>query len=229
MKPRRNPADISDISRHHEDIVVKAVILGAGGHAKVIIDILRENNGVDLQGSVSREPVGYRVSGVPVIGGEDALPRLLADGVGHIFVALGDNALRARMIEHVRSLGFTLLRAVSRHAILSPSAVVGEGAAVMPGVVINADTTIGDGAIVNTGATVDHDCTIGPMSHIGPGSNLAGGVQVGTGTFLGTGSRVIPRIRIGEWSVMGAGAVVVKDMPDKVVAAGVPARILRRL
>lgn len=208
---------------------MKAVIVGAGGHAKVVIDILRDNGRIELAGCVSREPAGSRVGGLSVLGDDSVLAGLLEAGVAHIFVAVGDNAFRARMIDYVRSTGFTLLTAISRHAILSPSVQVGAGAAVMPGVVINADTAIGDGAIVNTGATVDHDCQVGPMSHIGPGCNLAGGVQVGEGSFLGTGTRVIPRIRIGEWAVTGAGAVVVADVPDRVLSVGVPARVLRKL
>lgn len=208
---------------------VKAVVLGAGGHAKVIIDILREREDVDLAGCVDRDTQAPPISGLAVLGGDDVLPELRAAGTSHIFVALGDNRLRSRMIDYVRSLGFTLLTAISRHAVLSPSVQVGAGAAIMPGAVINADSSIGEGAIVNTGATVDHDCVLGRVSHIGPGSNLAGGVHIGEGSFLGTGTRVIPRIRIGEWAVTGAGAVVVADMPDKVLSVGVPARILRRL
>lgn len=207
---------------------MKAVILGAGGHAKVVIDILRESGTLELAGCLHQGGAGHAVSGIPVLGDDSLLPALLAGGTRHIFVALGDNALRLRMIDYVLSLGFTLLTAVSRHAVLSPSVEVGAGAAVMPGAVINADSLVGEGAIVNTGATVDHDCVLGRMSHVGPGSSLAGNVRIGAGSFLGTGTRVIPRIQIGEWSVTGAGAVVVADIPDRVLSVGVPARIVKR-
>lgn len=95
----------------------------------------------------------------------------------------------------------------------------------MAGVVINAGTAIGDGAVINTGATVDHDCKIGAYCHVAPGVNLAGCVTLEEGVFLGIGSRVIPGIQIGEWTTVAAGAVVVRDLPSRVVAMGIPARV----
>jgi UDP-perosamine 4-acetyltransferase len=204
------------------------VVIGSGGHAKVVIDILREQPDCELIGCLSPEPVGTVANGVRVIGGDDLLPDLLRDGASHAFVALGDNRLRAKMLHCVSSLGFHLLNAISRHAVLSPSVTVRAGVAVMPGAIVNADTVISDGVIVNTGATVDHDCRLGAHCHIAPGTNLAGNVHIGSGAFLGTGVRVIPRVRIGEWSTVGAGAVVISDLPDNVVAIGVPARITKQ-
>ena len=203
------------------------VVIGSGGHAKVVIDVLRGCGDVVLAGCISQAAPGEMTNGVPVLGGDDLLESLRRRGVTHAFVALGDNRLRLRIMHHAVSLGFELVTAVSPHAVLSPSVKIGCGTVVMPGAIINADARIGDGVIVNTGATVDHDCDIADGCHIAPGTNLAGCVQVGTGTFLGTGSRVIPRIRIGRWSVIGAGAVVISDVPDESVSVGVPARVKR--
>lgn len=207
----------------------EVVILGSGGHAKVVIEILREHADVQLIGCLAPEPGGRPVCGVPVIGDDSALPRLRDAGVAHAFVALGDNHLRSRMINYVISHGLKLINAISLHAVVSPSVTVGAGVAVMAGAIINAEAALADGVIVNTGATIDHDCVLGPMSHVAPGSNLAGCVRIGEGAFLGTGCRVIPGVRIGDWSIVGAGATVLTDIPDHVVCVGIPARVVKKV
>lgn len=208
--------------------MTRVVILGSGGHAKVVIEILRENPALDIVGCLAQERGAPSVRGVPVIGDDSELPRLRDAGVAHAFVALGDNRLRLRVIEYVLAQGLQLINAVSRHAVLSPSAQLGTGIAVMAGAVINAEAAVGNGVIVNTGATIDHDCVLGPMSHVGPGTNLAGSVRIGAGAFLGTGCRVTPGIRIGDWSVVGAGSAVFGDIPANVVAVGVPAKVMKK-
>lgn len=204
-----------------------AVVIGAGGHAKVVIDILRECAGISVAGCVSRDPAGGVVNGVSILGGDALLPQMPGEGVTCAFVALGDNRLRLRMVHYVISLGFELLNAVSVHAVVSPSVRVGAGTAIMPGAIVNADARIGDGVVINTGATVDHDCFLADGCHIGPGANLAGCVHVESGAFIGTGACVIPGVRIGAWSVVGAGAAVVSDVAEDSVCAGVPARVIR--
>lgn len=201
------------------------IVIGAGGHAKVIIEILRETPDWRLVGCLSRQPAGETVSTLTVLGGDEDLPLWLAKGVRHAFVAIGDNATRARVATAAGALGFRLINAVSTHAVVSPSAVLGNGVAVMGGVVINAESKIGDGSIVNTGATVDHDCRIGAYCHVAPGTHLAGGVTLGEGVFLGIGGSIIPRVTIGEWTTVGAGAVVTRDIPARAFATGVPARV----
>ena len=207
----------------------QVVILGSGGHAKVVIEILRERADVEIVGCLAPEPGDRLVCGVPVVGEDLALPRLRDAGVAHSFVALGDNQLRSWMISYVISHGLKLINAISAHAVVSPSVNLGAGVAVMAGAIINSEATLGDGVIVNTGATIDHDCVLGPMSHVAPGSNLAGCVRIGEGAFLGTGCRVIPGVRVGDWSIVGAGATVLTDIPDHVVCVGVPARIIKKV
>jgi UDP-perosamine 4-acetyltransferase len=204
-----------------------AVVIGSGGHAKVVIDILREHGDITLAGCISRDTPGEAANGVPVLGGDEMLPDMLEKGVTSAIVALGDNRLRLRMLNYVISTGFDLLNAVSRHAVVSPSVRVGAGTVIMPGAIVNAETCIADGVIINTGATVDHDCHLAAGAHVGPGANLAGCVHIETGAFIGTGACVIPRMRVGAWSVVGAGAVVISDVPDNSVCAGVPARFIR--
>jgi len=201
------------------------VILGAGGHAKVIIRILEEMCDWKIVGCTSaaksaQESLGYRV-----LGTDEVLPDLLAAGIRHAFVAVGDNRVRRRLSEEVRQLGFEFINAISPRALISPDVLFGCGVAVMAGAVIQAGAMVGDGAIVNTGATVDHDCHVGPYAHIAPGVNLAGGVKVGEGALLGIGSCVVPGIRIGPWAVVGAGAAVIEDVAEAVTVVGVPARM----
>jgi len=204
------------------------VILGASGHAKVIIEILEELREWDIAGCTSAAGIDTERFGYPVLGDDEVLPGLLESGIRHAFVAIGDNRVRHRVSQQVREAGFTLINAVSSRALISPRVQVGRGVAVMAGAIIQVDSVLEDGAIVNTGATVDHDCRVGAYAHIAPGVNLAGNVEVGEGAFLGIGSCVIPGVRIGSWAVVGAGAAVIEDVPDAVTVVGVPARVTKR-
>lgn len=203
------------------------VIVGDGGHAKVIIDIFLAA-GIKPMGCTGLNPSHTDLLGIKVVGNDDCLPQLFAAGIRQAFVAIGDNRKRLEMTRVVRDIGFSLVNAISPHALVSQSARIGDGVAVMPGAIVNADADLGDGVIVNTGATVDHDCIIGPHAHIAPGTNLAGAVRVGEGVLLGVGTRVVPGVTIGEWSVVGAGSVVIRDLPSDVTAAGNPASIIKR-
>lgn len=206
------------------DAMERVVIIGAGGHAKVVIEILEEAGGYQIAGCTSPGGEG-QVLGLPVLGGDEILPELRASGVRCAFVALGDNRARLRAIRAVTAAGFELVNAISRRASVSPRVRLGQGIAVMAGAVINVDSELADGVIVNTGATLDHDCRIGACAHIAPGVHLAGGVTVGEGAFLGAGSTAIPGIAIGAWTVVGAGAAIVRDLQAEVTAMGVPARV----
>ncbi len=200
------------------------VIIGGGGHAKVVIESLRAS-GKTVAVIVDADPTPRTVLGVPVVGDDLQLPALREQGLCELFVAIGDNRLREKLGRKAQSLGFILVNAIHPSAVISPSARIGEGVAVMAGVAINADSRIGDLAIINTGAVVDHDCDLGAACHLGPASALAGGVTVGERAFLGVGARVIPGVRIGADTILGAGGVVVRDLPDAVLAIGVPAKI----
>lgn len=204
----------------------RVVVIGAGGHAKVVIDMLEDRGEFELAGCLSADTGATSVLDVPVLGGDDELPRLFASGIRHAFVAVGENGLRARLTQRATDIGFSIVNVVSRHAVVSSRVTLGSGIAIMPGAVINVDTVVANGAIINTGATVDHDCRIGAFAHVGPGAHLAGTVSVGAGAFLGAGCCVIPGRTIGPWSTVGAGAAVVRDVGERVTAAGVPARTL---
>jgi len=204
------------------------VVIGGGGHAKVVIDVLLAA-GWEVAGYTDPSPVaGATIAGTPCLGDDAVLSGLYTAGIRWAIVALGDNVRRTRMAESARALGFTLASAVHPSAQISPHARLGQGVAIMPCAVVNAGTVIGDNTILNTSATVDHDCVIGRSVHIAPGAHLAGYVTVEDEALVGVGS-IVGRgrpLRIGRGAVVGIGSVVFRDVEPGSTVAGNPARLL---
>lgn len=199
-----------------------ALIIGAGGHGKVIADIMR-CLGRPILGFVDDNAaiIGQQVFGLPVLGRVDQWADFGPDG---LIAGVGDNGIRRVIVERAGPSAPRWVTALHPASVIAASVGMGAGAVVMAGAIINADTIIGSHAIVNTGATIDHDCIIGDFVHVAPGAHLAGGVHVGDGALLGIGCAVTPGRRIGAGAVIGAGAAVVCDIPPGVIAKGVPAR-----
>lgn len=204
-------------------VASEVVVFGAGGHAKVVADVLR-SAGVVVRAFLASES-GGSIDGIPVLEEGAAVDELVASAqLPGAIVAIGDNGVRARVAARVRERGFALVNAISPTAYLAHDVVLGSGILIAPQAAINAASVIGDDVIINTGATVDHDNRIAAGAHIAPGSHLAGNVSVGERTFLGVGTAVIPEITIGADSVIGAGSVVIRDIPPRTRAWGNPAR-----
>jgi sugar O-acyltransferase (sialic acid O-acetyltransferase NeuD family) len=167
------------------------------------------------------------INGIPVLGGRGCLeePQFLKNY--DILIAIGEARLRRQLALLVLDSGGHLAKAIHPSAIIASDVSIGEGTAVMAGVVINTGSRIGRFAIVNTGATVDHDNVIEDGVHISPGSHLAGNVICGADAFIGTGTSIIPRIQVGARAIIGAGAAVISDVPPDVLAAGCPAVVKR--
>lgn len=196
---------------------MRLMVIGAGGHAKVVVDAAIAA-GYEIAGVVGREGDSGTVLGTQVSFDRSAVE---ADG---FIVAVGDNALRALHFSECVSEGLTPVCVIHPSAIIGRDVVVEDGAFIAAGVVVNPCAHIGHNAILNTGCTIDHDCRIGAHAHIGPGVSLCGSVRVGEGALVGVGASAIPGVRIGERAVVGAGAAVVRDVPANSVWAGVPAR-----
>lgn len=211
-----------------EDVVV----IGAGGHAKVCVEILRETGHRVRACIVSEEHAAGAPSdclGAPVLVGLSRLETLRRDGVANLFVAIGDNGARQALArEACAAFEMSLVNAVSPNAAVAPSMRPGRGVAIMRGAVVSTDVALADLVIVNGGAVIEHDCVIEEAAHVAPGCALGGGVVVGKRTLVGIGSSVIPRVKIGSDVIVGAGSAVVRDVLDRDVVVGVPARTIRR-
>jgi sugar O-acyltransferase (sialic acid O-acetyltransferase NeuD family) len=211
----------------------RVVGLGAGGHAKVVIEILQQSENVDLYGLLDPNPdlKEHSLLGIPILGGDELLPELANRGVKHFFVGVGTVGKvepRRRIYDMGIRHGLEPISTIHPASILSNSAVWGPGVTVMAGVIINACAKLGANVIVNTGSIVEHDCVLGDHVHVATGARLAGDVRVGAGTHIGAGAVVRQGIRIGDGAVIAAGAVVVTDVSSGVIVAGVPAREMQK-
>lgn len=207
---------------------MKVMVVGAGGHGRVVADIVLESGlATDVDFLDDRFP-GLQSTGPWPVVGVLADMRRMVDAYSGCVIAFGDWQARRRAHELLRGLGVPVLTPVHPSAVVSRHAVLGEGSVVCAGAVVGVLARIGRGCIVNTGATVDHDCRLADWVHVCPGAHLSGSVVVGEGAWIGVGAVVRQGATIGARVTVGAGAACVTDLPDDVVAVGVPARPRRR-
>lgn len=203
------------------------IVIGAGGHARVLIDALqRAGVPVLFATDANRTKHGGSLLGVPVIGDDRAIASH-PPGTVSLVVGLGtvgkDN-VRQAVFERLASEGHRFATVVHPRAIVAPDVTLLEGAQVMAGAVVQTGSHIGRNAIINTGARVDHDCRVGDHAHVAPGATLCGAVEIGAGSFIGAAACVIQSVRLGEGSMVAAGAIVVRDVPAGARVMGIPAR-----
>lgn len=207
----------------------RVVILGAGGHARVVLEAVRLEGRYDPAGFLEADPDrwGGRLSGLPILGGDELLPEMKDRGVLRFVVGLGgvgDLKPRTALFEAAQKAGLEPIRAVHPRAVVSGEARIGPGAVVLAKAVLNPGAYLGSNVIVNTGALVEHDCLIEDHAHIATGAVLGGGVKVGPGAHVGAGAVIRQGIAIGSGALVGAGAVVVRDVEPGAVVVGNPAR-----
>jgi sugar O-acyltransferase (sialic acid O-acetyltransferase NeuD family) len=207
----------------------RIIILGAGGHARSLIDVLRTQNGTEVIGILNADKSrnGANVDGIPIIGQDNQLESFKSR-FDFFLIGVGSsgthNQQRMELYRHCMGLGLLPYSAISKMSIISTSAILGDGAQIFHSAVVNAGSKIGEHVIINTSAVIEHDCTIGDHSHIATAATLAGGVTVGKDVFIGSSAVVIPGIKIGDRAIIGAGAVVNKNVASGAKIVGNPGR-----
>lgn len=205
--------------------LVDLLIFGAGGHAKVVSDCARKK--YPRQIMISGDKTTSQWRDFPVF---PQSTKSLAEWYAlcpYAFVAIGDPVLRKQITSALEAAGFILVSVTHSSAVISPSAQISAGSIICPNAVINADVQVGKGCIINTGAIIEHDCKIGAFSHVSPGAVLGGGVTLGEHCRICLGANISDHIKVGSHTIIGAGAVVLSSIPEGVLAAGIPAEILK--
>ena len=199
-------------------------IIGAGGHGKVVLDILEKANS-KIAGFLDDDETNHdkTINGYSVIGYIDEIKDKDSDAV----LAIAHNPTRKKLFYKLLDYKINLINAIHPDSIINSHVKLGTGNVVAAGAVINSNTVIQDNVIINTGATVDYDCLIEDHVHISPGVNIGGNVTVKEGSHIGIGASVLPGITIGENVTVGAGSVVINNLDADAVYAGVPAEKVR--
>jgi acetyltransferase EpsM len=195
-------------------------VYGAGGHAKVIVEILQVQNASEIvvvDENKEGELLDLSMSSKSILEKTNPGDKLI--------IAIGNNSVRRHISKENAHIAYT--NAIHTSANISPRTLIGVGTVIMAGTSVNADTTIGEHCILNTNCSIDHDNVIGSFVHISPNAALAGNVEIGEGTHVGIGACVIQGIKIGKWTTIGAGAVIIKDVPDYAVVVGNPGRTIK--
>ena len=205
-----------------------AILIGGGGHARVLLDIARR---------LGHRVVGYAAPtpaaadpGLPYLGDDDALARSLDAASAFAILALGKTHPgdhRLRVMASLARAGFRFPAIVAPSATVHADVVLSDGVVVLDGAVVATGTRLGRGCIVNTRASVDHDVRLGNDVHVAPGATLCGAVQVGDDCLIGAGATLIPEVRLVGGITVGAGAVVVRDLLEPGTYVGAPARKIR--
>lgn len=218
-------------TNHVEHTMLNIVIFGTGGHARVVAEAAGLDSTVNVVGFVAAKSAAIKtVDDLPVLGADDALLGLVKEhNLQGFVVGVGDNHRRAELTRDIMRRCPALQPVTITHptTVISAHATVGLGTVLLPGATVNCGTELGAGCIVNTNATIEHDCQFGAFASVGPGATVGGSCQIGVETAIGIGATVSNNISIGTQTVVGAGAVVVRDLPDRQVAYGNPAKPAR--
>jgi sugar O-acyltransferase (sialic acid O-acetyltransferase NeuD family) len=206
------------------------VIVGGGGHSKVVISIVQKLAGYRILGYTDLKDKGALI-GAPFLGGDSDLGSLAVRGKKlSAVIAVGQvglGKLRCELYARLRTIDLRFPPIVSPDAIVSKEASCGEGAVVMDGAVINAGASVGTGSIVNTNSTIEHDSIISDWVHVAPGATICGGVMIGQFSMVGAGATVIEGIEVTAGCIVGAGATVVRSLTEPGVYVGCPAHRVR--
>ena len=202
----------------------KLILVGAGGHAKSVVDSINELE-YELCGFIDSNKEGTHI-GLPIFGAE--LDDIKNYEKFSYFVSIGDIMCRKAWFEKIKERKLNIINIVDKTALISSTAMIGVGNFIGKYAIINADSIIGDNNIINTKSLIEHECKIANNCHISTNSVINGNVVVENNVFLGSGSVCNGQLKIGSDSIVGSGSVVIKDVPEKVTVVGVPAKIIKR-
>lgn len=206
------------------------VIIGGGGHAKVLASVIKKNNDFSILGYTDKKDCGS-LPGINYLGDDSLLEKLIIDkicnnaalGVGQINL----NNKRRAIIKRLLNIGLEFPHVISKDSIIGNDVEIGNGTVVFDGVIINSGTKVGSFSIINTGVIIDHDCEIGDYTHIATGAVLSGGVKVKNNSMIGAGATIIQYKEIGERCMIGAGAVVTNNCFEQGIYVGIPAKKIK--
>jgi acetyltransferase EpsM len=205
------------------------VVIGAGGHSKVVIDIINVCGEYEIIAILDDRYSELITEGSTIFAPISYSRQIILERNPYFIIAIGNNIVRQKMTEELLRVSAKFVTLIHPSAVISPSASLGEGTVVLPNAVVNSDAVIGRHVIINTSSVIEHDNIIEDYVHISPGTILTGNVQVGNGTHIGAGSTIIPGKKLGNWSIIGAGSTIITDIPDYVTAVGTPAKIIKNL
>lgn len=204
------------------------LIIGSGGHGKSVLDCVIQVGKYDKVVFATNNPAQNPIKGFDILNEEDLSLREIKEGFAGVVVAIGDNASRLKKVDFLESNGVDLPVLVHPRASVSPLAHIEHGTVVMAGAVVNAYARVGRGCIINTGSIVEHECVLGAGVHLSPNVTLGGGTAIGIRTWMCVGSCAADHLHIGSENVVAAGSVVIKDIENTGLYAGVPAKLKRR-
>lgn len=210
----------------------KIIIIGSGGHAKVIIDILIKQNKYKIIGLLDDfKNIGVQVMGHTVLGGTKDLPQLIGNqGITGAIIAIGDNFSRAQTAKNIQKdcPEITLINAIHPSATIAKHAIIEEGAVIMAGVTIGPFCKIGKHCILNTQSSLDHDSVMGDFSSLAPRAVTGGNCKIGAYSAICIGATLLNNINIGDHTIVGAASLVLKDIESYTIAYGAPAKSIRK-
>ena len=209
------------------------VIVGAGGFGREVLEIFKDQNTIsrtwDILGFIdeNKELHGKIVNGYPVLGSLDWVREHNSGNLGCV-CAIGICETRKRVVERLQEIGVNFYNAIHPSVIISEFVDLGQDVIICAGSILTVNIKIGDHVHVDTNCTIAHDAVIESYCRLGPGVRINGENHLGEGVYVGTGTTFIQQVSVGTWSTIGAGSVVTEDIPEKVVALGVPTKIIRR-
>jgi len=208
------------------------LIIGSGGHAKVIIDIVEKEGKYHIVGLLNKSPtVNEKISGYDLLGKEADLPKFAKiHAIQGIIIAVGDNYTREKVVSRTQEKcpELSFFSAIHPQSTIAPDVSIGQGTVIMAGVSVNATSSIGEFCILNTNSSLDHDSQMGDFSSLAPGVIVGGECQINEFSAINIGAILIPRITIGKHSVIGAGSLVIKPVGSFEIVYGSPAEKIRK-